>query len=185
MIIRRALPMALAASPAFAHGTLPGGGGFYAGAAHPFLAGDHLLLLFGLGILLGRAGRRTPLIALLGALSAGFATTTLLPVPLQPAILMLALVVGGLLAAAIPVRPAILGLLAIATGLLVGADTDGSNTIIAYAGVTVAVVLIVLNSMALAYVGAGLLNGVPLRVAGSWISAAAILVLAFFLRGTP
>jgi urease accessory protein len=183
-MIRLAALALLSATPAAAHGTLPGGGGFYAGAAHPFLAGDHLILLIGLGILLGRTGQRAPLIALAAALIAGFATTVLQLSPLQPAILILALMIGGLLAAAIPTGPVTLGLLAAATGLLVGADTDGSTAITAYVGVTLAIGLIVLNSMALAEVGRRTLNAIPLRVAGSWIAAAAILILAFFVRGT-
>jgi urease accessory protein len=181
-MIRLAVLALISATPAAAHGTLPGGGGFYAGAAHPFLAADHFLLLAGLGTLLGRSGQRQPLIALLLALLAGFALTS--PVPLQPAILTLALVIGGLLAAALRVGPAVTIAIAAATGLMVGADTDGSTVLVASAGTTIAVFLIVLNTMALARVGAPRLNGVPLRVAGSWIAAAAILILAFLVRGT-
>jgi hydrogenase/urease accessory protein HupE len=184
-MIRPAVLALISASPAAAHGTLPGGGGFYAGAAHPFLAADHLLLLIGLGVLMGRTAARAALIPLIAALVAGFAAATLHLGPLQPAILILALVTGGLLSAAIPVSPAMLGLIAAAAGLLVGADTDGATAILAYAGVIIAACLIVLNSMALAHLGAPRLNGVPLRVAGSWIAAAAILILAFLLRGTP
>jgi urease accessory protein len=181
-MIRLAVLALLSATPAAAHGTLPGGDGFYSGAAHPFLAADHLLLLAGLGALLGRTGQRRPLIALLIALITGYALTS--PVSLQPAILILALVIGGLLAAASPISPAFSIGIAAATGLMVGADTDGSTGLVAFAGATIAVFLIVLNAMALAHVAAPRLNGVPLRVAGSWIAAAAILVLAFLMRGT-
>jgi urease accessory protein len=185
-MIRLAALLLLAASPAAAHGTLPGGGGFYAGAAHPFLAGDHLLLLIGLGVLLGRLGLRRPLLGLLAGLVTGFGLTLLHLGPLQPAILMLAVVIGGVLAAAIRINGLTAIVIATIAGLLIGADTDGptgGTAIIAYAGVTAAVFLIVLNSMALAHYGGGRLNGVPLRVAGSWIAAAAILVLAFLARG--
>ena len=50
----RLMPALIWAAPAQAHGTLAGGGGFYAGAAHPFLAVEHLLLLLAGGMLLGR-----------------------------------------------------------------------------------------------------------------------------------
>ncbi len=181
-MIRLAALLLLAATPAAAHGTLPGGGGFAAAFAHPFVAGEHLLLLVGLGALLGRTGARRPLLGLLAGLAGGFGLTLLQLGPLQPAILMLALVIGGVLAAAIPVSGMATIGVALVAGLLIGADTDGSTAAIAYAGVTAAVCLIVLNTMALARLGATGLNGVPLRVAGSWIAAAAILVLAFVVR---
>ncbi len=183
-MIRLALLALLAATPAAAHGTLPGGGGFQAGVAHPFLAAEHLLLLIGLGALLGRQGLRRPLAGLLIGLICGLGLTLLHWGPMQPAILILALVVGGLLAAAIPVGDAVLIGIATVAGILVGADTDGATVIGAYVGVIAGVFLIVLNSMALARLGATWLNGVPLRVAGSWVAAAAILVLAFLLRTT-
>ncbi len=184
-MIAVAMFLILAASPVLAHGTLPGDGGFASGMLHPFLATDHLLLLISIGVLLGRGGMRSPLLALLAGLVLGFGLTQLSLGPMQPANLMLALVVGGVLAAAIRVSGAITIATAFVAGLLVGADTDGpigTAAITAYFGVTVAVLLIVLNCMALAQLGATWLNGIPLRVAGSWITAVAILVLAFLAR---
>jgi hydrogenase/urease accessory protein HupE len=178
----RLATLLLTAGPAAGHGTLPGAGGFQAGVAHPFAAGEHLLLLLGLGALLGRQGQRRPLIGLLAGLTCGLGLTPLHLGPMQPAILMLALVTGGVLAAAIPVGNRAMTAVALAAGLLVGADTDGGTTIAAEAGVLAGVFLIVLNAMALAHLGAGRLRGVPLRVAGSWVAAAAILVFAFVLR---
>lgn len=69
-----------------------------------------------------------------------------------------------------------------ASGLLVGADTDTDGSAAALAGAAAGVLLIVLNAMALAQFGAARLNAVPLRVAGSWIAAAAALLLALLLR---
>jgi urease accessory protein len=184
-MIRLVVLLLLAATPAAAHGTLPGGGGFYAGAMHPFLAGDHLILLFGLGLALGKHGERRALIGLLVALIAGFWATTLTLGTMQPAVLALALAIGCALAAGLKTTRTIAVGGAVIAGFLVGADTDGpsgANAIIAYAGVTLGVFLIVLNAMALAHLGARKLNGVPLRVAGSWIAAAAMLVLAFVAR---
>ena len=184
-MIRTAI-LLLTAGPAAAHGTLPGSGGFASGMAHPFLAGEHLLLLIGLGLLIGGHGLRRPLLGLLAGLVVGYGLTLLEPGPLQAAILMLALVIGGLLTAAMRVSDVMVLATALFAGLLVGADTDGptgNSAIMAYAGVTAAAFLIVLNTMALAYLGARRLDGLPLRVAGSWIAAAAILVLAFLARG--
>lgn len=69
-------------------------------------------------------------------------------------------VIGGVLAAALSLAsPAI-----IASALIAGCQ-------------------IVLNAMAPAHLGAGWLRGVPLRVAGSWVAVAAILVRASLSRG--
>ena len=66
--------LALSAAPASA--ALPGGG-FYAGALHPFFAWQHLLLLLGMGLLLGGQSRpsRAPLPLAVG-LAAGLALGT-------------------------------------------------------------------------------------------------------------
>jgi urease accessory protein len=171
-----------AASPAAAHGRLPVGDGFASGVAHPFLAGEHLLLLVGLGALLGRQDSRRPLAGLGAGLMCGLALALFQPGQIQPAILVLSLGIGGVLAAALQVSAGVLIVIALAAGLIIGADTDGSTTIGACAGVVAGVFLIVLNSMALARYGAARPGGVPLRVAGSWIVAIAILLLAFLLR---
>lgn len=198
MIRLAPLLLVLLASPAAAHGTLPGGSGFAAGFVHPFVAVEHLLLLAGFGIVMGRQSRRRPLIGLLAGLCAGFGAgmwgiVAVLAMPLLPVILMLALVTGGLLAANLRLSaPALMGLAAL-VGLVVGADTDGPGgpggpgdaaTLIACAGTVTGVLAIVLNAMAGAQYGSGRLSGIPLRVAGSWIAAAALLILAFLLRGT-
>jgi urease accessory protein len=171
-----------AASPAAAHGSLPVGDGFASGVAHPFLAGEHLLLLVGLGALLGRQDSRRPLPGLVAGLICGLGLALLQPGPMRPAILVLALGIGGVLAAALRVEAGVLTVIALAAGLFIGADTDGSTTIAAFAGVVAGVFMIVLNSMALARYGAARPGGVPLRIAGSWIVAVAILLLAFLLR---
>jgi urease accessory protein len=190
MIRLTPLMLLLLASPAAAHGTLPGANGFAAGFVHPFVAVEHLLLLMGLGILIGRQFTRRPLIGLLMGLCAGFgaamlAAAAILTVPLLPMILTLALVIGGLLAANCRLNGVTLISFSGLVGLVVGADTDGpgdASALIVYGGTLMGVMAIVLNAMAAAQFGAGRLNGIPLRVAGSWIAAAAVLILAFLLR---
>jgi urease accessory protein len=180
----------LAASPAGAHGTLPGGGGFYAGLAHPFLAIDHLLVLIATGLAVAQGGQRHALAVLTLGLLAGLvlARLGLGVASLQPIILILALVIATALAVARPLPRAVLPVLASAAGLGIGMDTDVPfvtipQGLIACGGVVIGVLVIVLNAMVLGSTGQRLFDGLPLRIAGSWIMAASIMVLAFMLRG--
>jgi urease accessory protein len=185
-MIRLAALFVLIAGPAAAHGNLPGGGGFASGFAHPFLATEHLLLLLAIGALIGRQGVRAPVVGLLLGLAGGFAMLRIGFMPGQMLILGAALLIGGALAANLPLKGAVLMAGAMLAGLMVGADTDGltgPTALMAHAGVVIGVLAIVLNAMAGAQVGAAKLNGVPLRVAGSWIAAAAVMILAFLMRG--
>lgn len=182
-------PLLLLASPAVAHGTLPGASGFAAGFAHPFVAIEHLLLLIAVGTLIGRQLSRRPLIGLLPGLMAGFGIAWLpfgVVMADLPAILLLTLVIGALLAANLRLSdPMVIGLTTVA-GLAVGAQTEGATgpaALMARSGTVLGVLAIVLNSMAAAQYGASRLGDIPLRVAGSWIAAATLLILAFLLRG--
>lgn len=185
----------LEAGPVGAHGTLPGGGGFYAGAAHPFLALEHLLALLTLGLLLGRGPRSTmrlPLLLLAKALGAGLLVGTqitswhVLPI----LILSLAMAMGAALATRIPLAGPALGSLALLVGIGLGMDTGvpspvASDAIAGYApylGVLVGTFLIVLNAMALASVTARPPFHIAVRIVGSWVSAAALMVLALEIR---
>ncbi len=185
----------LCAAPANAHGTLAGGGGFYAGAAHPFLAWDHLLLLLAIGLLLGRRPKRdaaVPLLvlalALLAALVAG--AIDLGPSVVPGFILGLGILSGVLLASGM--APPIIGmiLLAAATGFGVGLDTDvpilnafsNLDQYTTYIGVFVAVAVIVLDMMALSLVVRRAPFTIGLRVIGSWIAAVCLMVLALQFR---
>ncbi len=186
-MIRLALLLIVLAGPAAAHGTLPGGGGFYSGALHPFVALDHFVALLALGLTLGRHQTRLPLAGLGVGLAVGLAYGIAFAW-LQLVVLILALILGGLLAANLRLLVVGLGAIALALGLAIGADTDTGTAnagFAAAAGTFTAAYLICLNAMALA----GVLRDTPrlivLRVAGSWILAIAVLVLALRLAGTP
>lgn len=186
--------VALWAAPAYAHGTLPGGGGFYAGAAHPFLAVEHLALLLGFGLILGRRAvlNRTPLAWLalglaagltLGALGIGWTGT--------PVVVLVAALAAGLgLALAVSPSGRILSVAAASVGLAVGLDTGvpapsgvgGVAAWLPYAGVFVGVYLIVLNAAALGTVARRPIMMIGVRVAGSWIAAFSLMVLALEIR---
>jgi hydrogenase/urease accessory protein HupE len=181
----------LIGAAAHAHGTLPGSGGFYAGALHPVLTLEHLLLLVALGLLLGRgsgAPAKAPLLALAAAVAAGLALGPVgLAGPAVPlGILTGATLAGAGIAAGARLRSPALVALAAAAGLATGLDTGmppaGVVAWVPYAGVFLGVFLIVLNAAAAA-VACRPPYGVAVRVAGSWIAATAVMVLALHVRG--
>lgn len=186
-----ALVLAVLPELAAAHGGLPGGGGFYSGAAHPFLAIEQFMGLLALGLLLGGgAGSRLPLLFLAATLCAGLAAG-LGYSGAEPLMLGLALVLGGLLAVGQPVPVWGMSLAAVLTGWIVGTDTDVpapastslAESVAPFAGVVVGVFLIVLNAAALSSAAKGPAAGIALRIVGSWIAAIALMVLALELRG--
>ena len=100
-------------------------------------------------------------------------------------LLALTLGFGALLALQIRVPEWAYGALLLAVGLAVGVETDLPVLIagMAAAGVSAAVFLITMNAFALGSVLAGSRLSVALRVAGAWMLAVALMVLALNLRG--
>ena len=137
------------------------GGGFYAGALHPLLALEHLLLLLALGLLLGRrpdGPARAPLIGLaVGARGRAGARRAGLAWPAAPLGILVGAILAGLaVAAGAPVpspgagccsRPSRASRSALDTGV---PPAVRARPGLPYAGVFVGVFLIVLNAMALA-----------------------------------
>lgn len=179
-----ALLLILLAAQAEAHGALPGGGGFYSGALHPFVAPEHLLVLLSGGLILGRDGRRRPVWALAIGLVAGLWSGLLIP-GLQASLLGLTLGFGAILAwqARLP-EWALAGLL-LAAGAGIGMETDlpALNLRMASLGVGVSVFLIIMNAFALGAAVSGGRGAIVLQVAGAWMFAVAVMVLALTLRG--
>lgn len=186
----------LAASPVMAHGALPGGGGFYSGAAHPFLAVEHTILLLGLGLLLGRMSDSSvgpTILALLSGLGMGIVAQGLIGISITHLVLGLGLVCGAALAIAPSLTRPIIMAGALIAGGLVGADTDGIvdaadplTTAFAVAGLVVGILVIVLNATALSRSLSRRGWQIATRVAGSWICAVTILILALaFVQGVP
>lgn len=180
---------------ALAHGGLPGGGGFYSGVVHPFLALEQTLALLALGLLLGQQpGRfsRSPLAGLAVGLGLGLATgTEVMPTGFgSSATLGFALIFAGLLALALPVGPWGLIVTGGLAGWVVGLDTDMPieltdamiDSLSPYAGVFTGVFLIVLNAAALAHAAQRPPWSYGVRVAGSWMAAIALMVLALGFR---
>ena len=178
----------LLAGPAAAHGTLPGGTGFQAGALHPLVATEHLMALLVTGLALGRAGGRAipaGVLALFAGIALGLSLIAL-PAPGSGVILLAALVLGGLLLSGRNLPTGLIAPPVLLLGWAIAADTDmpAAAGTAARAGLFVAAGLIVLNMAALSqWVQAGW----PIlpRIAGSWFFAIALMVLALRAGAAP
>ena len=192
--VRAGVALAASALPgsAFAHGALPGSSGFAAGFAHPFQATEQVLALIALGLFLGASDRRLPLAMIAAGFVLGLVARGVAPP--DPAIRALTLVLGvaiGLTVALAPDLPHRMALpVALAAGAsvgtVVGAGTDFSLAGLALSdslpplfGAGAAAVLIVLNAVAFARCRIG--RGPGRRIGASWIAAASVMLLAFYL----
>lgn len=164
---------------------------FQQGFWHFLQAPAHLIVLFGLGLLLGQqAGRalRSGLAVFALALLAGLLLTQVFTAGWKHDIVLLILAVsmGGLLAVRLELPLWVVGLLAGVAGILIGIDSAPSlipgmkatKTYAALAGsalsASLAVLLLALPALPLRK----LLDGIILRVLGSWVVASALMVLA-------
>ncbi len=189
------LPLALAPVNAFAHGSIQGMGAFSGGLVHPLLTPAHLLALLSLGLWLGQQQPlrlRAPLLAFLPFAAAGLLATTRFAVPsaAQAVLTGLALCVAILVAAAARAPRWIVTPIFALAGLALGLDSGvdgGPGT--ADAAITLCATGI---SLSLCFVNfAYYVSLIPprtwtrvgIRVAGSWIAAICLLVLAFSLSG--
>ena len=187
---------ALAATPADAHSALPGIEGFYAGLLHPVLVPAHLMLLLALGLWLGARHRRAGVpvwaLAAMLAFGLGLSGAGLSSSLTSVGVLAAATVVGGAVALAVAPPGLVTTTLAAISGFLVGIDTDvGAASPSGWAGLApaalggafIGAMLIALNAMALASVADRPPFTIAVRVAGSWIAAAAVMVLALHVKG--
>lgn len=185
----------LAALPlqAQAHTSIQGLGDFIGGLLHPVVTPAHVLLLLGLGLLAGRVSPpplRRPMLCFLPLSALGLAVTGFGWVKaLHPAVLHGAvLVVGGLLAWGRPLStPALCGLFAFA-GTALGLDSAAESTAPAavlktLAGTWLGLGVLVYDVAIYASLGAASSwLRQALRIAGAWLVAIALLMLAFALR---
>ena len=181
----------LAPEAAFAHAPIKGIGTFYNGVLHPVLVPAHLLLIFGLGLLLGQHAPRASRVGWFGFVVAfwtGLAGASLgYSIP-DVVLLGLALSAGLLVALERIGHLGIAFALAVAAGLCLGLDSapegiaEGERWLALLGTATGGVLLI-------SYVGglaAGLVRPwqrIGVRIAGSWTAAGAGIVLALALAG--
>jgi urease accessory protein len=174
--------------PAAAHPALQGVSGFYGGLLHPLLVPSHLIAAVGLGLLIGQQApheARAAPVAYIAAVIAGLAAIALAYVPTfaEETLLGCAAISGLLAALARPLPQVTVVPLAAATGLSLALDSPPDAISLAAAN----------RALLGTAVGAGILlvsvsegasrlrrtwQRIGLRIAGSWIAASAILVLA-------
>lgn len=180
-----------------AHLVNTGLGPFYDGVSHFFLSPEDLLPVLALALLAGLRGTRTgrlALFALPGAWLAGGLAGLALPaiaqfLPTKTAVLtsITFLALGALVALDARLRPRLVAGIAIVLGIIHGylngsAMSDGKLGVLGLVGTATSIFVIV----ALA---AGLVGSlqrpwtrIVVRVAGSWIAAAGLLLLGWTLR---
>lgn len=180
----------LLALPAHAHSPVEGLNDFYAGALHPFASPAHLIALLALGLAIGRRAHgameraEAPLLALLAALPLGLATHRWAGDPnTDRALLFLAAGLGLTVAAQRALPRAALIALAVAAAFSVGwgsgpGNIDGPARWVILCGTGAAVLLLVTYVTIMTSVAERPWLRVAVRVVGSWLAAAALLVLA-------
>ena len=163
---------------------------FQQGFWHFLQAPAHIIVLFGLGLIIGQQGQRAlrvGLSAFVVTIIGGLLLTQMVDLRWKPDIVLLisAIVIGGLLAIRLKLPVWSVAVLAAICGVLIGLDSAPSRipgmrasmTYAALAGsalsTSLAVTLLALPALLLRTT----LNGIILRVLGSWVTAAAMMVL--------
>ncbi len=162
---------------------------FLAGLLHPLLLPAHALALIGLAALAGSAKWRLWSIAAFAISLMGGLAAVAGGVGETPAndVLLAAAAICGLATAALPHVPAWIAVVSAAVvGVAIGLDSPPEvislrDAALMLAGVGCGGILAFAFLAAIAAVAARLWQGVPLRVAGSWVAAIAVLVLALRL----
>jgi len=168
---------------AWAHDAIDGGGPFVNGILHPAVEPAHLLALLALGLWIGRQDHdalRRSVIGFAVALIAGLLAGPLATLP--PSIPIVAAVVLGCLAASGWQGPArLVAMLALATAAIIGFDSAADDWVLAL-GIWAGAMLIVLNVVNLAMRIEAAWASIGIRIAGAWIAAIALMLLALSLR---
>jgi len=176
-----------------AHTVVGGAGPYFNGVLHPFTVPAHLLVLLGLGLLAGQHAPlnvKTPLAVFVpvSGLALALTTTGLVPAVYPPILISISLLVGLLVALEKPlprsVCQAIYGGSALALGLdsvvESGAPLEIAKTLL---GTWTGLILAVAD---VAYYSSLFTKWpwqkVGLRVMGSWLTAASLMILAFAIR---
>ena len=186
--------LATLSGPAFAHGVSSDLGGFYGGMLHPVAVPAHLLGLLALGLLHAQRGRGSTALGL-PWIAAGCVAGIALARPdaafAAQMLLLGAIAIAGVLVAAareVPAPMAMVLTTAIAFAILLDSAPDTTTArdrIAALAGTGVAI------SAAFVWISASLARlqrpwqRIGVRIAGSWTSACALLVLALATGANP
>lgn len=178
-----------------AHAPIQGISSFFNGMLHPILVPAHLLLLFAIGLLLGKQGLNKiepTLVAYAIAATLGLALTWFaIEVNFELALLALSVVLGLLITLQLSLPPHWCVLISCLAGFVLGIDSAqeqffAKDRLFALFGCLVALHYIVLYPMALAEsFHKKAWQQVGVRIAGAWIAAISLLVLALTLTPKP
>jgi urease accessory protein len=182
-------------SAARAHSPIEGLGFFYGGMLHPLLLPAHLLLLVALGLWIGQQGIRHIEIGLPafvaglvpGLVCAGLGAVSAIPAPL----LLIPAALGGLcVASAWRIPREGIGVGALTCAFLIGVDsapeaTAGRETLLALLGVGLGAGFLLIHLSAMCEFFQRPWQRIAFRIAGSWICAIAIMVLALEFAPEP
>lgn len=178
-----------------AHSSVAGMNSFYGGLLHPLLTLPHVLALLALGIWLGQhppLRLKSPMLAFAIGCAAALMVTVVLTIPAtsQNVVMAMALGCGILVASSARLGTKLRTTVAAAAAIAVALDSgvDGSPTALATTlsllGTWISTTVFVAN---VAYYTSLCPQRqwvqIAFRIAGSWMAAASVLVLAFALRG--
>ena len=185
--MKRSVTLLLLYTTAAAAHPIPGVGDFYSGVLHPFLALEHLLPMIALALLAGQQDRKAAigvLVAFPVMLAAGAASAAVVPATSLVAMVNIAsMVVLGILVAGNWHLPAwfligLAALLAFTHGLPEGTEISGSMSALPFvSGVAVAGLLAIAYGIGLGRSLRAPWTKIAVRMAGSWIAAAGVMVL--------
>jgi urease accessory protein len=175
-----------------AHSPIPGIGAFYGGFLHPILVPSQLVLLLAVNLAVGGSSgssARSGSVAIIVGLAVGLALGSLLPVAaLSSTILLVAALVFVIpVIVAATLAPSVALLCSCAAGLLVGFDSAPESgtfvaMLLASVGTIVGGALLTLIVLALSLSVSRDWQRIGIRVLGSWIAAASILVASLSFR---
>jgi urease accessory protein len=193
-MIRAALAAALlcfTTATVQAHTVIPGIGGLTGGLLHPLLVPAHTLTLIALGLMAGQFAIPAQIVLLATFALAACVSFVLIAMAYsttqaETLILCLAAATGLVLATGLlPPRPVAAGVTAVAAGALmfdsVPPVLSVSETALSLTGTAVAAMALAVMSAWLSGALPGRIRKMAIRIAGSWIAASAIMVLALRL----
>jgi urease accessory protein len=191
-IVTAAFLVAFAVSPARAHLVETGFGAFYDGVAHVALTASDLLVVLALALLAGQRGTeaaRWSLFALPVAwIAGGLAGMTLGIDATLPVLTTLSFgVAGALVALRMPLRSAVIATYAALVGGVHGIANaatlaaGGSEALVLVGAACAVFCLFAITSAQVTLLRAGW-TFIAVRVAGSWVAAAAILMIGWQAR---
>jgi urease accessory protein len=178
------------AEPASAHNVL-GATGFTGGLLHPFVVPTHIVAAAALALLMGQQNWGSSTFAVYAvAIIAGLGTVALAYVPTraEEALLMLAAVIGLLVAWSrrLPLATGLTFAAAVGFALALDSPPEGislAEANLALLGTAISAVIVLVALVQMTSRLTRLWQRVGARILGSWIAASAVLVLALWLAG--